>query len=186
MVLSTVVKKHVFFAYAEDDESDASAVEKLKNCFVQRRFRVYHPKQNKDINTQIADGIEKAAVVLVFPSLSFENSKSGSKLLNYADQTKAPILSVNIHEDFQPMTWLGAILAPKKSCSAAFDDVLQSLVSMGVKTNDIVLGRGEEDESQSIEEYLFQGDSKSGNLKASYYQSGKEFPMKFKVFHKLK
>lgn len=186
MASSTVAKKHIFFAYAEDDETDAAAVEKLKNYFVQRRFRIYHPRPNEDTNTKIANGIEKASTVLVFPSLSFENSKSGSKLLNYADQTKTPILNVTIHEDFQPMSWLGAILAPAKSCSADFDEIIKTLIAMGIKTNELILERGEKNEPQPIEEYLFQGATQSGNLKASYYQSGKEFPMKFKVFNKLK
>lgn len=186
VVTSTVTKKHIFFAYAQDDVSDASLVEKLKDYFIQRRFRVYHPRQNEDINTQIANGIEKAAVVLVFPSLSLETSKSGLKLLNYADQTKTPILNVKIYEDFQPMSWLGTILAPVKTCSSDFDEVMKTLISMGIKTSDLILERGEKNEPQPIEEYLFQGGSELGNLKASYYQSGKEFPMNFQVFNKLK
>ncbi|CAF4759238.1 unnamed protein product, partial [Rotaria socialis] len=51
---------------------------------------------------KIANGIENAAVILVFPSSSLQMSKTGSKLLNYADQTKTPLLSINIYEDFQP------------------------------------------------------------------------------------
>ncbi|CAF4538676.1 unnamed protein product, partial [Rotaria magnacalcarata] len=39
---------------------------------------------------KIANGIENAAVILVFPSSSLQMSKTGSKLLNYADQTKTP------------------------------------------------------------------------------------------------
>ncbi|CAF3740913.1 unnamed protein product [Rotaria sp. Silwood1] len=177
---ATKPKKHIFFAYAEEDESDASAAEKLKKYFVQRRLRVYHPRQNEDINTIIANGIENAAIVLVFPSPSLQISKDGSKLLNYADQTKTPILTIKICEDFQPVDWLGAILAPTKSCSADFDDVMQTLMSMAIKTNDLVLERGEKNEPQPIEEYLFKGDTKSGNLKANYHQSGKEYPMEFR------
>ena len=55
-------KKHIFFAYAEKDESDVEVVEKLKNYFIQRRLRVYHPSENEDINTKIANGIKNAAV----------------------------------------------------------------------------------------------------------------------------
>ncbi|CAM4983626.1 unnamed protein product [Rotaria socialis] len=180
VALSTVAKKHIFFAYAKDDESGAPIVKKLKDHFIQRRFRVYHPRQNEDVNTKIADGIEKAAAVLVFPSLALETSKPGLKLLNYADQTKTPIINIKICEDFQPMAWLGAILAPAKSCSTDFDEVIQTMISMGIKTGDLVLERGEKNEPQPIQEYLFQGETNSGNLKASYYQSDKEFPMKFK------
>ncbi|CAF1232655.1 unnamed protein product [Adineta ricciae] len=177
---SGIAKKHIFLAYAENDESDAAMVQKVKNYFIQRRFRVYHPRKNEDVNTQIANGIEKAAVVLVFSSLSFEKSKSGLKLLNYADQNKTPILSVKIDEDYLPLNWLGAILAPAKSCSNNFDEIMQSLASLEIKTSDLVLERGEKNEPQVVEEILFQGGAESGNLKASFYESGKEFPMKFK------
>ncbi|CAF1081586.1 unnamed protein product [Rotaria sordida] len=164
----------------EEDKSDASAAEKLKKYFVQRRLRFYHPRQNEDINTIIANGIENAAVVLVFPSPSLQVSNVGSKLLNYADQTKTPILTIKICEDFQPVNWLGAILAPTKSCSTDFDEVMQTLISMGIKTSDFVLERGEKNEPQPIEEYLFKGETKSGNLKAKYQQSGKEYPIEFR------
>ncbi|CAF3963578.1 unnamed protein product, partial [Rotaria sordida] len=163
-----------------EDKSDASAAEKLKKYFVQRRLRFYHPRQNEDINTIIANGIENAAVVLVFPSPSLQVSNVGSKLLNYADQTKTPILTIKICEDFQPVNWLGAILAPTKSCSTDFDEVMQTLISMGIKTSDFVLERGEKNEPQPIEEYLFKGETKSGNLKAKYQQSGKEYPIEFR------
>ena len=179
---STIAKKHIFLAYAEDDEFDVSAVEKVRNYFVQRRFRLYHPRKNEDINTQIANGIERAAMILVFPSPSLEESKSGSKLLNYADQNKTPILSVVIPEDYQPMNWLGAVLAPAKSCSTDFDQIMQSLIELGIKTSDLVLDRGEKNEPQPIEESLFQSGTESGNVEASDFQSGKQFPMTFKVW----
>ncbi|CAF3553948.1 unnamed protein product [Rotaria sp. Silwood1] len=107
-------------------------------------------------------------------------SKTGSKLLNYADQTKTPILTINIYEDFQPKGWLGAILAPTKSCSTNFDEVIQSLISLGIKTNHLVLERNEENEPQPIEEYLFYGGTKLGDLSANYHYSGQEFLMEFK------
>ncbi|CAM4788055.1 unnamed protein product [Rotaria magnacalcarata] len=173
-------KKHIFFAYSEEDESDVLAAETLKNDFIHRRFRVYQSRKNEDINMKIANGIENAAVILVFPSSSLQMSKTGSKLLNYADQTKTPLLSINIYEDFQPKGWLGAILAPTKSCSANFDEVIQSLISLGIKTNYLVLERDEENEPQSLEEYLFYGGTKSGDLSANYNYSGQEFPMEFK------
>ena len=108
-------------------------------------------------------------------------SKSGSTLLNYADQNKTPILSVVIHEDYQPMNWLGAVLAPAKSCTTDFDQIMQSMIELGIKTSDLVLDRGEKNEPQPMEESLFQSGNDSGNLKASYYESGKQFPMTFKV-----
>lgn len=175
------VKKHIFFAYADDDESDVLVVEKLKNSFIQQRFRVYQSRKNDDINVKIANGIENAAVILVFPSTALQTSKTGSKLLNYADQTKTPMLTINIYETFQPTGWLGAILAPTTSCSAKLDEVIQSLTLLGIKTNLLVLDRDEELKSQFIEDYLFYGGSKSGNVRASYHYSGQEYPMEFKV-----
>ena len=111
-VPSNQVKKHIFFAYADDEEPDVLVVEKLKNSFIQRRFRVYQSRKNDDINVKIAHGFENAAVILAFPSSSFQLSKTGSKLLYYADQTKNPILTIQIDENFRPKGWLGAILAP--------------------------------------------------------------------------
>ena len=80
----------MFFAYAIRNESDVLMAEKLKNCFIQRRLRIYCPRETDDINTNIANGIENATVVLVFSSPSIQMSKTASKLLNYADQTKHP------------------------------------------------------------------------------------------------
>lgn len=182
---SQQTKKHVFFAYAGEDEADALTAEALKNYFIQRKLRVYCPKEDADINTNIANGIENAAVVLVFPSPTLQKSKVASKLLNYADQTKTPILNIKIHENFQPKDWLGTILAPTKWCSSDFDEVMKSLISMGIKINDLVLERDEKNESRPMENYLFYGGTKSGSLTACYYQYGEKFPMEFEVFNKL-
>ncbi len=178
-------KKHVYFAYAENDESDVKVVEKLKNYFIQRRLRVYHPRENEDINTKIANGIKNAAVVLVFPSRSLQMSKTGSKLLNYADQTKTPIINIKIYENFQPRDWLGAILAPTRSASTDFNEVMKSLISMEIQTNNLVLERDGNNEPQPIEKHLFHGGTRSGNVIAIYHQFGEEFPMEFEVFNKL-
>ncbi|CAF4114034.1 unnamed protein product [Adineta steineri] len=172
-------KKHIFFAYAEQDESDIKVAETLKDYFVQRRLRVYHPRENEDINTKIANGIKNAAVVLVLPSHSLQISKTGSKLLNYADQTKTPILNIKIYENFQPKDWLGAILAPTKSVSTDFNELMKSLMSMGIKTNNLVLERDEKNEPQPIAKQLFHGGTGSGNVTATYYYSGQEFQMEF-------
>ncbi len=178
-------KKHIYFAYAEKDESDVKVVEKLKNHFIQRRLRVYHPRENEDINTEIANGVKNAAVVLVVPSRSLQMSKTGSKLLNYADQTKTPILNIKIYENFQPRDWLGAILAPTRSVSTDFNEVMKSLMSMEIQTNNLVLERDEKNEPQPIEKLLFHGGTRSGNVTATYHQFGEEFPMEFEVFNKL-
>ncbi|CAF0934861.1 unnamed protein product [Adineta ricciae] len=179
VTLSQETKKHIFFAYAEKDESDHKEAEKLKSYFAQQRLRVYHPREHDDINTKIANGIKNAAVVLVFSSHSLQISKTASKLLNYADQTKTPILNIKVYENFQPKDWLGAILAPTKSCSTDFDELMKSLMSMGIKTNSLILERDENNESQPIAKYLFHGGTKSGNLTATYQYNGQEFPMEF-------
>jgi hypothetical protein len=177
-------KKHIFFCYAEKDESDLK-VAALKLFFIQRRLRIYHPRENEDINTKIATGIENAAVVLVFPTRSLQMSKSGSKILNYADQTKTPILNIKICEDFQPTGWLGAILAAAKSCSTDYNDVMKSLISTGINTNNLVLERDEKNGPQEMEKHLFHGGTKSGDVSAIYHQYGQEFPMEFEVFNEL-
>ena len=178
-------KKHIYFAYAEKDESDVEVVEKLKKHFIQRRLRVYHPRDDEDINTKIANGIKNAAVVLVFPSRSLQMSKTASKLLNYADQTKTPILNIKIHESFQPRDWLGAILAPTRSASTDFNEVLKSFISMETQTNNLVLERDEKNEPQPIEKHLFHGGTGSGNVIATYHQFGEEFPMELEVLNTL-
>ncbi|CAF1556320.1 unnamed protein product, partial [Adineta ricciae] len=103
--LSRRKKKHVFFCYAEKDESDLR-IAALRTYFIERRLRVYHPRENEDINTGIAVGVENAAVVLVFPCAALQMSKSASKVLNYADQIKTPLLIIKIYGDFQPTQWL--------------------------------------------------------------------------------
>ena len=178
-------KRHIFFVCAENEKSDVEVAEQLKKHFIQRRLRVYHPRENEDINIKIANGIENAAVVLIFPSRSLETSKTGSKLLNYADQTRTPILNINRHENFQPKGWLGAILAPTKSCRNDFNEVMASLISMGIKTDTLVLDREEKNEPQPIPKYLFHGGTKLGNMSATYHYSEKDYPMEFEVFNKL-
>ncbi|CAF4790585.1 unnamed protein product, partial [Rotaria socialis] len=178
IVQPTKPKKHIYFAYMEN-EHDAPLAERLINYFDQRRFRVYFPREKEDLNTKIANGIENAAVVLVFPSLDLQKSKDGSKILNYADQTKVPMLAIKIYKDFQPVDWLGTILALAKYCSNDFDEVIDNLISMKINTSDLILERGEKNEPQPIDEYLFKGDTKSENVKASYHKSGEEFPVDF-------
>ncbi|CAF3896253.1 unnamed protein product [Rotaria sp. Silwood1] len=109
-------------------------------------------------------------------------SRTGSKLLNYADQTKTAILNIKISEDFQPTDWLGAILAPTKSCSSDSNEVMKSLISMKIKTSDLVLEKDEKNEPQPITKHLFHGGTRSGDVVASYYQFGQEFPMEFEFF----
>lgn len=148
-------------------------------------MRVHHPGHDEDINSKIANGIKNAAVVLVFPSRSLQMLKTGSKLLNYADQTKTPILNIKTHENFQPRDWLGAILALTRSASTDFNEVLKSLISMEIQTNTLVLERDEKTEPQPTEKHLFHGGTRSGNVVATYKQFGKEFSMEFEVFSKL-
>ena len=184
---STVIErpkeqKHIFFAYAEKDQFDSEVVAKLKNNFNKRRFRIYYPKEHEDTNTKIATGIENAAVVLVFPSPSLQMSKSASKLLNYADQTKTPIFNIKHCEGFQAKSWLGAILAYAKNCSTDYDDIMESLISSGINTNDLILQRGEQNEPHEMQKHLFYGGTKKGNVFATYNQYGLEFLMKLKVF----
>ncbi|CAF4494940.1 unnamed protein product [Rotaria sp. Silwood2] len=109
-------------------------------------------------------------------------SRTGSKLLNYADQTKTAILNIKIYEDFQPTNWLGAILAPTKSCSSDSNEVMKSLISMKIKTSDLVLEKDEKNEPQPIKKHLFHGGTRSGDVVASYHQFGQEFPMEFEFF----
>ncbi|CAF4160890.1 unnamed protein product, partial [Rotaria sordida] len=80
---------------------------------------------------------------------------------------------------FQPSGWLGAILAPAKSCSTDFNEVMKSLISMGIKTSNLVLERYEKNEPQPIEKYLFHGGTRSGDMTATYHHLGQEFPMEF-------
>ncbi|CAF4115143.1 unnamed protein product, partial [Rotaria sp. Silwood2] len=96
-------------------------------------------------------------------------SRTGSKLLNYADQTKTAILNIKIYEDFQPTDWLGAILAPTKSCSSDFNEVMKSLISMKIKTSYLVLEKDEKNEPQPIKKHLFHGGTRSGDVVASYH-----------------
>jgi UDP-N-acetylmuramyl pentapeptide synthase len=177
-------KKHIFFCYGEKDESDLK-VAALKTYFIERRLRVYHPRENEDINTKIAVGIENAAVVLVFSSQSLQMSKSASKILNYADQTKTPLLNIKIYGDFQPTNWLGAILAAAKSCSTDYNEVMKSLISMGIDANNLVLERDEKNRPQEMEKHLFHGGTKSGDVTAIYHQYGQQFPMEFEVFNEF-
>ncbi|CAF3651635.1 unnamed protein product [Rotaria sp. Silwood1] len=92
------------------------------------------------------------------------------------------IVDQKICEDFQPTDWLGAILAPTSSCSADFNEVMKSLISMGIKTNNLVLERDEKNEPQPIEKHLFYGGTRSGDVTATYHQFGQQCPMEFEFF----
>jgi len=173
--------KHIYFCYANKNEFDSTIAADLKKRFDKRRFRVYYPRQNEDINMTIATGIENAAIVLVFPSQSLQTSKTASKLLNYADQTKTPLFNIKHREDFQGKGWLGTILASATSCSTDFNEILNNLTSLKINTNDLILERNENNQPQEMQRHLFYGGTEKGNVFASFKQAGQEFPMKLQV-----
>lgn len=178
-------KKHIYFCYVENDEFDSKIAVNLKNHFDKRRFRVYYPRHDEDINTKIAIGIENAGIVLVFASSSLQTSKSASKLLNYADQTKTPILNIKHIDNFQGNGWLGAILASTNNCSTDFNEILEKIISMKINTNDLILQRNEKNESHEMKKHLFNGGTEMGNVYATYQQFGRTFLMKIQVFQSL-
>jgi hypothetical protein len=64
-----------------------------------------------DINNVIAHGIENAKCAIVVSSPEFQENTLCMKAVCYADQCKIPMMSVNSTNDWQPSSWLGAILS---------------------------------------------------------------------------
>jgi hypothetical protein len=176
-----IARKYIFFSYEESDETDSYAADSIKQALIERRIRVYQPRKDGNINSAIANGIENAAVVLVFASSSLQHSKNGSKILNYADQRKTPILHIKHIPNFQPIEWLGAILAAQKTCSSVFNDVMNSLNSLGIKMEEVTLNDGETNDFVEDSEHLFHGGTNVGNIVADYTQFHEKFPMEFEV-----
>ena len=179
-------KKYIFLSCASNDDVGVKAMNALREKLIQQRLRIYQPQQNENINILIANGIENAALLIIFPSLSFQKSKDCFKILNYADQRKTPILAVN-HITFKPIGWLGVILAAYKACKCEIEDVMATIKTIDIKTEHILLQKGEKngyfiDESKPF----FHGSTKGKNLIANYTQFEKKFPMDLEVALVLK
>ena len=176
-------KQHIFLSCASNDDVDVKALNGLREQLIQKRLRIYQPQQNENINTSIAIGIENAALVIIFPSPAFQQSKDCFKILNYADQKKTPILAVNHVLTFKPIGWLGVILAAYKSCKCTIEDVMAMIKTIQIKLDQVLLKDGEANGVWSDESKpFFHGSTKDGNLVASYMQNGESFPVDLEVF----
>src|SRR5689334_1463692 len=125
-------RRHIFFAADSQDPEDKEAVEALKNELRSHNLRYYRPRKDDDVNASIGRGIEGAAIVLVFPSPALQHSKTGAKVINYADQSKTTMLRVSHRSGFQPTEWLGAILSRVPSVPLVLDEILKALSSLQV------------------------------------------------------
>ncbi|XP_065651880.1 uncharacterized protein LOC136079653 [Hydra vulgaris] len=172
-------KKHIYFLCDEKDKQGIAVAEQIKSELSDMRMRIYCPRKNEDVNTTIAQGIDNACVVLVFSSPSLESSKNGSKILNYADQTKTPIINIKLLNGFQAKKWLGAILAAARTCSTKIEDILKTFELIGV--NGLTLEENETNKPFEFETPFFSGGTKLGNMSAFYYQDD-EHPMEFEFF----
>ncbi|XP_065651879.1 uncharacterized protein LOC101241070 [Hydra vulgaris] len=170
-------QKHIFFLC--DDKDSLETVKRLKNELNDRRIRVYYSQENDNVNTDIAQGVENAGLVLVFASPFLESSKKGSKILNYADQIKIPILNVKHFPGFQPKNWLGAILAAAKNVTADVEDILRTILLLGIKETTITLKENEKNQPFPVETPLFTGGTILGNMTAYYFQYEKKNPIDF-------
>ena len=175
-------KKHIFFSYDEKDEVDSAAVQNLKYELNYKRVRIYYPREIEDINTIIAQGVENAAVVLVFASPALQSSKNGSKILNYADQIKVPLLTIKHLPEFQPKNWLGAILAAARNSPPDIEEVMNTFALMQINTSELTLEEDEKNQPRQAETPLFHGGTKLGNMTAFYSQDDCEHPVDFEVY----
>ena len=179
-------KKYIFLSCASNDDVDVMAMNALREKLIQKRLRIYQSQQNENINILIANGIENAALLIIFPSLAFQQSKACFKILNYADQKKTPILAVN-HITFKPIGWLGVILAAYKACKCEIEDVMATIKAIQIKTEQILLKEGEKNENFIDESKpFFHGSTKDKNMVANYTQNKKKFPMDLEVTLVLK
>lgn len=180
--ISATSKKYIFLSCAKNDDVDVTALNDLRKNLIQQKLRIYQPPQNENINTAIANGIENAALVLIFPSLAFQESKECFKILNYADQRKTPILSINHILNYKPSGWLGVILAAHKSCECKIQSVMAVIKSMHLNMDKLLIQDGENNRFfDDRAKPFFHGSTKDGNMTAVYMQSGRTFPMDIEV-----
>ncbi|XP_012565213.2 uncharacterized protein LOC101241070 [Hydra vulgaris] len=172
-------QKHIFFLCDDKDSYSLETVKRLKSELNDRRIRVYYSQENDNVNTDIAQGVENAGLVLVFASPFLESSKKGSKILNYADQIKIPVLNVKHFHGFQPKNWLGAILAAAKNVTADVEDILKTVSLLEIIETTITLKENEKNEPHPVETPLFTGGTNLGNMTAYYFQYEKKNPIDF-------
>eukprot|EP00794_Sanderia_malayensis_P001421 gene1421-1573_t len=66
-----------------------------------------------DLNKRMAEGVQGAAVVVVFMTQKYEESHSCNKELNYADNMQKRIVPVKLDPKYEPGLALGLIMAGK-------------------------------------------------------------------------
>eukprot|EP01099_Mayorella_cantabrigiensis_P000193 TRINITY_DN1086_c0_g1_i1.p1 TRINITY_DN1086_c0_g1~~TRINITY_DN1086_c0_g1_i1.p1 ORF type:complete len:784 (+),score=198.15 TRINITY_DN1086_c0_g1_i1:33-2354(+) len=176
-----MAKQHIFFAFDDENEQDLEVVRQLKDELRERNLRIYEPSPTEDVNQSIAKGVEGARLLLVFPSQSFQRSKTGSKVLNYADQRKKLVIKVQHLPHFQPTSWLGALLAPTQSSEPDIERILSTMISLGVDLKDLTMQEGE-DLEQLMQTALFWGGEQMNNVSGYYVHEGSQFPIRFDFF----
>eukprot|EP00049_Salpingoeca_infusionum_P022833 m.9052 g.9052 ORF g.9052 m.9052 type:complete len:780 (-) comp5418_c0_seq1:3012-5351(-) len=183
-----MVKQHVYVA-CSDVPGEVEFAQGLATVLQSTlSVRSYKTGADDSLNDAIAHGIEHAAAVLVLCSSDFQDDKGCSKLINYADQRKVPLVHVRIN-GFQPSSWLGALLAaaPSIDVRSEFDSVnsgqaavkIYSVVEQAISSMDTVkMEVGEE--PMTFVEPFFKGAGRQ--LDAKYYQFGKGHAMDFELF----
>ena len=133
-----------------------------------------------NINTAMANGVERAAVVVSFNTTAYSKSVNCQKELTYATQLKKIIFPVLLedHKNFEN-TWLGKIIASLNKIYMHDEKQFHSSFNMLIERIHAVLQKnknGEQPRSQVITRF------EGGAVKGKYYQFQQAFDMFFDFF----
>lgn len=179
--------RHVYISSARESAKDKVLAEQLMQHLTDDyNLRVFVDR-DADIHNAIAMGVEHAAVILVLSSTDFMEDNLCMKAINYADQRRVPLIHVRIHNDYQPKSWLGALLAPAPTVDTDdgnFDaatltklvDTIAARASKGLKP--LKMKAGEADLASTMPAPLYSGTQVEGQ----YFQYDSGFPMTFHSF----
>ena len=121
---------HIMISYKWDDQSE---VKKIAEALKENNFNVWidYELVHGDIQEQMAEAVEGAALVIVCISAKYQESENCKKEFTYADQQKKNIIPIIMEKGFNASGKLALITAGKKyidySNSSMFDENMKTL-----------------------------------------------------------
>eukprot|EP00794_Sanderia_malayensis_P019535 gene19535-21466_t len=103
---------HVMLSYQWDSQAQ---VLRIKNKLDKLGYKTWMDvvEMHGNVNKRMAEGVQGAAVVVVFMTKKYEESYSCDKELNYADDKRKKIVPVKLEPKYKPSEALGLIVAGK-------------------------------------------------------------------------
>eukprot|EP00794_Sanderia_malayensis_P014660 gene14660-16186_t len=105
-------KGHVMLSYNSESQAQVLRIKEELEKFGYKTWMDVD-KMHGDLNERTAEGVEGAAVVVIFMTQKYEKSRNCKKELNYAEHKGRKIVPVKLDPKYEPSGALGLIVAGK-------------------------------------------------------------------------